>query len=115
MKNVVKIVALALVLVMAVGILASCGGLSGKYEGALGNTFEFKGSKVTVSNKYVDGVELTGTYKIEDDKITFDFVDEKDVENKDLKSFLGGLKGSQSFEKDGDTIKIGFLKYTKVK
>ena len=118
MKNVAKIVALALVLVMTMGILASCGGLSGKYEAVVmgsGSVLEFKGNKVEMTVKVL-GQEvgsIDGTYKVNGDKITFDFVDEDKAEDEDLKDFLGDLKGELSFEKDGDNIKIGGVTYKK--
>lgn len=127
MKNVIKIVALALVLVMTMGVLASCGGtkLSGKYEATSNGTgivMEFSGDKVKVSfdvNLVVTTVTVgpvEGTYKIDGDKITLDFVDESQVKDNDTaKDLLGKLEGELSFEKDGDTIKIGGVSYTKAK
>ena len=57
MKNVIRVTAVALVIVMLAATLASCGGLSGTYEtGLLGQTvaYEFKGSKVTIK---IDGMK----------------------------------------------------------
>ncbi len=119
MKKTVRIVAVVMAVLMVTLVLASCGAtLSGTYSAEVfgtGKTFEFKGNKVTVTYKVVgfESDPIEGTYKIEDNKITFDFVDESDVENKDLKDFLGELKGSQSFEKGDDYIKIGGVKYEK--
>lgn len=118
MKNVAKIVALALVLVMTMGILASCGGLSGKYEALVmgsGTVLEFKGNKVEMTVKVL-GQELgtiDGTYKISGDKITFDFVDEDKADDEDVKEYLSKLNGELSFEKDGDDLKIGGVTYKK--
>ncbi|MBE6694394.1 MAG: hypothetical protein E7589_06500 [Ruminococcaceae bacterium] len=124
MKNVIKIVALALVLVMTMGVLASCGKkLSGKYEATIagtGTVLEFDGDKVYASFK-VNLVITTatfgpveGTYKIEDDKITLDFVDESKVEDNDTaKERLAALQGEFDFEEGEDTIKIGGVTYTK--
>ena len=118
MKNVAKIVALALVLVMTMGILASCGGLSGKYEALVmgsGSVLEFKGNKVEMTVKVL-GQEvgtIDGTYKVSGDKITFDFIDEDKAEDEDVKDFLADLDGELSFEKDGDDLKIGGVTYKK--
>ena len=124
MKNVIKIVALALVLVMTMGVLASCGGmkLSGKYESTTGVVMEFSGDKVKASfnvNMVITTITVgpvEGTYKIDGDKITLDFVDESQVKDNDTaKDLLSKLEGELSFEKDGDTIKIGGVSYTKAK
>lgn len=124
MKNVIKIVALVLVLVMTMGVLASCGKkLSGKYEATIagtGTVLEFDGDKVYASfkvNLLVTTATLgpvEGTYKIEDDKITLDFVDESKVEeNEAAKERLAALQGEFDFEEGEDTIKIGGVTYTK--
>ncbi len=109
MKKSVKIIALALVAVMLCMALVSCGKkLSGTYSAEFagtGVTYEFKGSKVTVSVKAL-GAEVTdveGKYSIDGDKITFEFDDEKgDVES-----------GTFDFEKTEDGIKIGLVEYKK--
>jgi len=119
MKKTVRILAVVMAVLMVTLILASCGTkLSGKYSAeafGTGKTFEFDGNKVAVTYKVIgfSGDPIEGTYKIEDDKITFDFIDEEGVENEDLKSFLSGLTTAQSFEKGDDYIKIGGFEYKK--
>ena len=113
MKKLTKVIALAVVVAMACLALASCGGLSGKYEldALVGSkTYEFKGNKVTITAEVV-GFEKTfeGKYKIvkdgDEQKIEFTFED-KDAEE---------YKGSFSFEKGEDYIKIGGVTYKAVK
>ena len=66
MKRTVKILALALVFIMAATVLVGCGTrLSGTYEYVNGNSVEilsFDGKDFVYK---VDGVELRGTYEIE--------------------------------------------------
>ena len=63
-KTLVKSVSLALVIVIACAVLASCGGPSGTYAGKT-YTLEFKGSNVTVSWKgLLDSYSMTGTFEI---------------------------------------------------
>ena len=124
MKKSIRILAVAMVAVMLCLALASCGNtLKGEYAATVellgvetGKKMEFDGKNVTV--KYVlanvEVATVDGTYSIKDDKITFDFVDETDVENKDAKAFLAELKGEVSFEKGDDYIKVGGVKYEKV-
>ena len=102
-----KIIALVLVAVMLTMTLASCGTkLSGTYSAeaiGTGVTYEFKGSKVTITVKAL-GMELgsaEGKYSIEKDKITFTFESEDD----DVKKY----DGTFDFEKGDDYIKIGTL------
>ena len=113
MKNVVRVVALALVVIMACGILASCGKtLSGKYEAAVagtGATLEFKGSKVTITFKLLgtNSDSVTATYKIDGDKITITY---DDKESKD-----DSLNGTFDFkENDDKSITIGVVTYKKL-
>ncbi len=124
MKKSMRILAVAMVAVMLCLCLASCGStIKGKYEsklGALGlirKTMEFDGKNVTV--KYVvsdlEIATVSGTYTIDGDKITFDFVDESGVDHKDAREFLETLTGELSFEKGKDYVKIGGVEYTKVK
>ena len=110
-KSVLKIVALLMIAIIACTALASCGKtLSGKYSAeALGSgaTFEFKGSKVTLTVKLL-GAEVgsaEGTYEIKDDKITFTFEDE----DEDVKKY----DGTFDFEEKEDSIKIGIVEYEK--
>ncbi len=123
MKRSIRILAVAMVAIMLCLCLASCGKkLSGEYSATVeafgyetGKKMEFSGENVTVSylvaNKEVASID--GTYSIDDDKITFDFVDESEVEDKDAKAFLASLNGSLSFEEGDGYIKIGGVKYTK--
>lgn len=107
---------LALVLALSlIFVLASCGKkLNGTYasDEVLGSgvTYEFKGSKVTITTKVLTFEKtFEGKYKIakNDDgklEITFTF------EDKDAEKYSGSL----SFEKvDKDTIKIGGATYNK--
>lgn len=122
MKKTTKIVAVVLVSVMLCAILASCGKtLSGKYEASVevagvdlgGASYEFKGSKVTVSYKVLGAVKsFEGKYSIDGDKITFTFEDKDNVDSK--------YSGTHAFEqgKDDDGtqyIKVGAVKYKKAK
>ena len=112
MKKTVRLVALAMVAVMLCLALAACGKtLSGKYSAeALGTgvTYEFKGSKVTITSKAV-GVELYSVeaeYKIKDDKITITLPDDADKDAKDI-------SGTFDFEETENGIKIGLVEYKK--
>lgn len=103
MKKSVRVLAVAMALLMVMVVLASCGTkLSGTYKGTL-TTLTFDGDKVTASD-LTGIVKIEGTYKIDGDKITLTFG------NDTLK-----LGGEHTFEKDGDTIKIDGIKYTKEK
>lgn len=100
MKKTVKILALALVLVMMVGVFASCGKPSGKYvNGAF--YFEFDGDNVKAS---IAGLSIEGTYEIKDDKIYLTYE-------------IAGVSITKDFSyaKDGDTITIAGVEYTKEK
>ena len=117
MAKITRVIALALVIALACLTLASCGGLSGKYEAkawGTGTELEFKGNKVTMTFEIVgfSGDPIEGTYKIDGDKISFDFTNEDydDVVNNMLEKFQGEL----SYEKGDDYIKIAGVKYTKV-
>jgi hypothetical protein len=97
-------------------VLVSCGGLSGTYEGMLFD-LKFKGDNVTV---IADDHELKGTYEIEEKDgkktISFDFVDEDEAtdDQKYVLNLLDALLGGKvNFKEDGDTITIGFSKFTK--
>ena len=110
-----KILSLALVCVMLVGMLctlASCGTmLSGKYELAT-TTYEFKGNKYTKTTETLIGnVVESGTYKITgeegDREITFTY--EQDGEEKtETYDFSQAEKEGQKY------ITIGFFSYNKV-
>ena len=112
MKKTIRIVAAAMIALMLCLALASCGKtLSGKYSAELlgtGATYEFKGSKVTVSAKVLgaEAISIEGTYKIKDDKITFTFEDD----SKEAKEYSGSFDFEE--QEDGD-IKIGVVEYKK--
>lgn len=100
MKKTVRVLALALVLVMMVATFASCGKPSGKYvNGAF--YFEFDGDEVKAS---IAGLSIDGTYEIKDGKIYLTY----DV-------FGASVTKDYTYEKDGDTLTIGGVEYTKEK
>lgn len=117
MKKSIKIIAVALVAIMLCGALVSCGlfgkKLNGTYEGGLGTTFEFKGSKVKVTYKdagdLIHGTRTTyeGTYKIEDDTITFEFVDD---DGEVMEDFIYNKTFDFEEKENGDII-IGNTEY----
>ena len=112
MKKTVRILALVMALATILCVFASCGKtLKGEYSAEIagtGVTYEFKGSKVTVTTKVLGtkAFEAEGTYKIKDDKITFTFEDE----DEDVKKY----DGTFDFEEKEDSIKIGIVEYKKV-
>ena len=62
MKKTFKLLALALVLVLLVGLFAACGNrLSGVYSSTDGTTYEFSGTNFTVT---AAGMVMKGTYEI---------------------------------------------------
>lgn len=111
MKKSVRILAVVMVALMLCLTLASCGKrLSGKYSAEIlgsGVTYEFKGSKVTISIKALGAEVATaeGKYEIKDDKITFTFESDKD----EVKEY----DGTFAFEEKDDSIKIGIIEYEK--
>lgn len=116
-KSMIKVMALSLVMVIMVGVLASCGGLSGTYESkveafgqSVSSSYKFSGSKVEASTKTtilgnINTETVKGTYKISDDgtEITFDFEEEKGAFH----------DGTFTFEKGEDYVKIAGVQYTK--
>ncbi len=112
MKKSIRVLALVMALTMVLFVFASCGKkLSGKYSAEVlgsGATYEFKGSKVTITAKLLGSAifEAEGTYKIEDDKITFTF--ESDDED------ASDYNGTFDFEEKENSIKIGIVEYKKV-
>ena len=112
MKKSIRVLALVMALTMVLFVFASCGKtLSGKYSAEVlgsGATYEFKGSKVTITVKLLGAsiLEAEGTYKIADDKITFTF--ESDDED------AAEYNGTFDFEEKEDSIKIGIFEYKKV-
>lgn len=116
MKHAVKLVALALVLVMAVSILASCGGPSGTYEALVANSgarLTFKGNDVKVAILAV-GIEVATAdleYEIEDGKISFIIPEGANVTNEAIKALVGT---PVDYEEVDGGIKIAGVTYTKV-
>ena len=117
MKKSIRIFAVALVAVMLCGALVSCGlfgkKLNGTYESDAGTTFEFKGNKVEVTYKDLgdlfSGTRTTyeGTYKIDDDTITFEFVDD---DGEVMEDFVYN-KTFDFEEKENGDIYIGNTEY----
>ena len=112
MKKSIRIIALAMVVVMACLAFAACGKkLSGKYTsdaGILGETtYTFKGSKVEISYKSLLGTVTTveGEYEIDGDEITITLADDEDGSDK--------LGGTFAFEETDNGIKIGVIEYKK--
>ncbi len=121
MKKSVRILAIVLALTMVVFVFAACGKtLKGKYSAdflGTGTTLEFDGKNVRLAVTVTligEVAAIEGTYKIEDDKITFDFVDEEKVENEKAKEVLAKFTGTVDFEEGDDYIKVGGVKYSKV-
>lgn len=112
MKKIMRIIALALIIATVGCLLASCGALSGTYKSITGTTYEFKGSKVIINYFGFDtGVE--GTYKINGDKIKFEFKTDG-IESDTLKGIISDIgKIEHSFEKGDGYIKIDGIKYEK--
>lgn len=110
MKKSVRMMAVAMALLMVALVLASCGEvkLSGTYKcddtkvSDVTLTFDKDGNVTAKGTLLLISVEVTGTYSIKDDKITMTFGEDK-----------FSLGGEQTFEKDGNTIKIGGVSYTK--
>lgn len=121
MKKVIRITAVALLVVMLTLALASCAKtISGSYKGVLGNTsiigtevvYTFSGNKVTIeSTSGVAGFEKTtefeGTYEIftEEDVEYIKFTFEDD----DADSYNTKV----TFEETEDGIKLGGIEYKK--
>jgi major membrane immunogen (membrane-anchored lipoprotein) len=114
-KTFVRILAFALVCVMLVSALASCGGVpAGEY--VFGDTeftesytkYTFSGNKVTVEI-YVGGkktdASFEGKYKVKDGEITFTY------EDKDGEKIT---TDPVTYEETEKGIKIGMLEYKKL-
>lgn len=129
MKTMTRVVAVALVGIMMCMMLASCGNtLNGKYEASkeinmllfkttVKYSYEFKGKDVTLTTSWTTGEKTTsttqtGTYEINEDKITITWAD--DVETgEDGDGTV--VSGTYAFSKGDDYIKIGDMTLTKVK
>lgn len=116
MKKTVRILSLALAVLMLAATaltLASCGSkLSGTYktDAVFGSyvSYTFKGDKVTFETVVagVTAATIEGTYKIDGDKITLTWGDEKNDK---------ALSGEMDYKKTDDGIKIGVLELKKEK
>ena len=107
MKNLVRILSLALVVVMLCATLASCAGLSGTYSAGVEGmkaTYKFGAfGKVTATVEIAGQTQTQeGKYKVDGDKITFTF----EVDGKESTS-------EAKFEKTDDGIKINGMEYKK--
>ena len=121
MKKSIRILAVVMALLMVTLVFAACGKtLKGKYSAdflGTGTTLEFSGKNVRLAVTVTllgEIAAVEGTYTIEDDKITFDFVDEEQVENDKAKDVLSKFTGTVDFEEGDDYIKIGGIKYSKL-
>lgn len=117
MKKSIRIIAVAVAAIILCMSLVSCDlfgkKLDGKYkaESVLGlgtTTFTFDGNDVKVSfSLFGKVVSQEGTYKIDDDTITFEWVDEDGEELEDAQ-----FEGSFEFEeKENGDIIIGTTEY----
>ncbi len=119
MKTTLRITAIVLVVLMLALALAACGKiLSGEYSAeklGSGITLEFEGKNVTAIIKVatVKLGEIEGTYSINGDKITLDFVDEDAAEDEDVRDYLADINGEFDFEETEDGIKIGKIEFEK--
>ena len=124
-KTITKVVALALVAVMACVLLVSCGGPSGEY-GSDDYTLKFSGSKVTVSWKgLTQSYEMTGKFEMgkdDDGNKTIIFTMDEgegdsflgDIAYKGAKALFDGTKSYNSGKDDnGNYIEIGGIRYYK--
>lgn len=127
MKKTVKIVALALVLVMALACLISCGKtIKGEYEatfaaGTMGFNLKFDGKNVAITVKVVgfSSDPINATYEIEDDKITFTIPEDAEM-SATAKGLFNDIFGQPATLEIGEEengtayIKIGESKFTAV-
>ena len=120
MKKSVRIMAAVMVVLMLCLSLASCGKtLSGKYSADIlgtGTTMTFDGKdvKIAITVTLIGEVaSVDATYKIKDDKISFDIADEEEVTNELAKKVIATLEEPVSFEEGEDYIKIDGVKYEK--
>ena len=115
-KNLIRFTALALVVVMAVAVLASCGGPSGTYgdtSGIGGVEYTFKGSKVTIKVVIAGfAKEFNGSYKMGKDDdgnktITMTF------EGRDASSYSGTHTYAEGKDDTGAYISLDGVKLYK--
>lgn len=120
MKKSMRILSVVLAVLMLCLALASCGKkLSGKYSADVlgtGTTLAFDGSDVKIAITVLGNevASIDATYKIKDDKISFDVADEEKIENTLAKKVVASLEKEVAFEEGDDYIKIGDVKYEKV-
>ena len=122
MKKSIRIIAVAVAAIILCMSLVSCDlfgkKLDGKYESDLGMfggyTLKFEGKEVTVTVKDLLGkvTKYEGTYKIDEDTIEFEFVDEDGEEIEDAPF----AEDVYAFEEDEDTgdITIGNWEFEKI-
>ena len=120
MKKSVRILSVVMVALMICLTLASCGKtLSGKYSADIlgtGTTMTFDGKdvKIAITVTLIGEVaSVDATYKIKDDKISFDIADEEEVTNELAKKVIATLEEPVPFEEGEDYIKINGVKYEK--
>ncbi len=115
MKKIISLLLVCVLLVGCVFTLASCGALSGEYkESITGNiVYKFSGNSftMTIDNIIGDDTVVEGTYEVNEDegKITFTTTNEDGEKKTSTESFVKGTEG------DVEYIKIGIVKYNKVK
>lgn len=118
-KTLVRVLSLALLTVMLVTVLASCGGLSGDYVGEIevagqkiSVTYSFSGDDVTITTK----TTILGQVNTETKEATYE-ITENDDGTKEI-TFTMEIDGKEesntvTFEEGDDYIKLGGIKYTK--
>ena len=119
MKKIVSSVLVCVLLLGCVFALASCGKkLSGEYKSTLGTTtYAFSGSDVTITYELLGFTKtIEGEYEItasEDEKEVIIFTFPADEEDAD--EYAGEFSFVEGKEGEVEYIKIGGIKYTKVK
>ena len=121
MKKTVRVLALVMALATVLCVFAACGKtLKGKYSAdflGTGTTLEFDGKDVRLAITVTligEVAAIEGTYKIDGDEISFDFVDDDEIENDKAKEVLAKFSEPVSFEEGDDYIKVAGVKYTRV-
>ena len=121
MKRSIRIFALAMAILMLAMTFAGCGKkLSGKYSADVlgtGTTMTFDGSDVKIGITVTllgEVASLDATYKIKDDKISFDIANEEEITNDLAKKVIRSLEEPVDFLEGEDYININGVKYEKV-